>query len=184
VGRSPPRVHRYKVERQRRSGDEKLTLTESSRTALLPYCLSAVLLAGVTCLAAAQTSNQKCTGDPDSVVGGPATSQKASSKASESVRTKPSKPRTIGLTWNPSVPASTKPQDAVAGYFIFRNESGMSCDQPGSKCKPLNPTVPIVETSCIDYAVKSGHTYTYQTRAVSKGGARSAFSNAATAKLP
>ena len=161
-----------------------MTLTESTRTALLPYCLSAVLLAGITCHAAATKSDQRCTGDSDSAAGGPATNQKAGSKASESVRTKPSKPHTIRLTWNPSVPASTKPEDAVNGYFIFRNESAMSCDQPGSNCKPLNPRVPIGDTSCIDYAVKSGHTYTYQARAVSKGGARSGLSNAATAKLP
>jgi hypothetical protein len=87
----------------------------------------------------------------------------------------------IRLTWDPSVSAEAV---RVVGYYIYRRESGKSCDQSGNNCKKLNPNIPIKESSCIDYLVKPGHTYIYQARAVSARGAVSGFSNEAKATLP
>jgi hypothetical protein len=97
--------------------------------------------------------------------------------------TQTSKPHGIRLSWTASVPASTTARDAVAGYNIFRRESGKDCQQPGNSCQKIN-IVLISETSCTDYSAEPGHTYIYQAQAVSYGKMVSGLSREAKAALP
>lgn len=141
-------------------------------------CLPTAILAATACLGAAKP-DQSCTGEWNAV------SIVANGSADGLPSgTDHSKPHVIKLTWDPSVPASTSHEDAVAGYYIFRRESGKGCDQSGSHCQQLNPSAPIKHAGCIDYHVEPGHTYIYQARAVSVRGTLSGFSNQAKATLP
>ncbi len=82
------------------------------------------------------------------------------------------------------MPANGAQENAIAGYYIFRRESGERCDRPHSHCTELNPFVPIRETGCIDYQVTPGQTYFYQVKAVSERGVLSRFSEEVKVKLP
>jgi hypothetical protein len=97
--------------------------------------------------------------------------------------TQTSKPHGIKLSWTASVPASATARDAIAGYNIFRRESGKDCQQPGNSCQQLN-IVLISETSCTDYSAEPGHTYIYQAQGVSHGKMVSGLSREAKAALP
>jgi hypothetical protein len=141
--------------------------------------MPAVMLLAIAVRAADKGLDQSCTGEVKPAV--TATNTGVGVGGPASGHTDPAKPYSIKLVWGASVPAKN---DSVAGYYIFRRESGKSCDQTGSHCQQLNPNVPIEKTSCIDYQVKPGHTYFYEARAVSGRGVLSGFSNEAKASLP
>ena len=145
--------------------------------ASLICCVSTVMLLATAGHAADKSPDPSCTGENKSAV----IATGANPGARSSGVTGHNQPHSIRLTWDPSVPGKA---DKVVGYFIYRHESGKSCDQSGNNCQELNPIVTIKETSCIDYRVKPGHTYIYQARAVSARGALSGFSNEAKATLP
>lgn len=88
----------------------------------------------------------------------------------------------IKLTWRASVPASSRAGSQIVGYNLYRSESG-SCDRPSKKCTPLNYVL-IDSTSCVDYTVRSGHTYAYRVQAVTVNTIPGSFSNEAKAKAP
>ena len=87
------------------------------------------------------------------------------------------KPHSIKLKWNPSA----SPQTMVKGYFIFRRESGPSCEKRDNACVNLNTGNPIIGTSCTDFAVQAGHTYIYQAQTAGSNKTVSVFSKEATA---
>lgn len=128
-------------------------------------CLLFVLLAAALCKASDVPTTQSCHGDPV-----PAAAKGVSPN-----------PHPIKLTWQASVPTSPAKPNAVAGYMISRHEGGKRCDQSGNSCVTLNPSLLIHGTSCIDFQVQSGHTYTYQARAVSASKKVSDYSKEATA---
>jgi hypothetical protein len=138
-----------------------------------------ILLMSLACHAQAPQVTQSCNGDP-----APPTarkSQPAPAKESSPVAaTANPMTHTIRLSWTESVsPAST-----VQGYYIYRRETGPSCQTDPNECEPLNPMnpkKPVTGNGCTDYSVVSGHTYTYQARTVGKNSLTSTSSNDATA---
>jgi len=137
---------------------------------ILGGCLvSAILTAGVVCRADDMPGSHNCRDDSIS------SSTVGASRTTEASTAGVAKLPSVRLSWDASVPASTRPVDAVEGYNIYRHE-------PGKIYQQIN-LVLIHETSCTDYAVKSGHTYLYQAKAVSAQGAISKPSNQATARV-
>ncbi len=82
-----------------------------------------------------------------------------------------SKPHLVKLTWK-------APVDAVKGYIVERKELGKD---HGYRQISLTP---IRETSCTDYDVTAGQSYSYRAKAVGRGGQVSRPSNAAKATVP
>ena len=74
-----------------------------------------------------------------------------------------SKPHGVKLSWKASIPASKSPAAAIKGYNVYRRTAG-------KKYEKVNPEL-IRGTSCVDYLVKTGETYYYETTAVSASGA-------------
>jgi hypothetical protein len=87
-----------------------------------------------------------------------------------------SKPHSVRLSWNASVPASASPTDAIKGYNVYRRLAGKEYEKLSVE--------PVHGTSCIDTAVQAGQTYYYQTRAISVQGVVSKPSNETKATVP
>lgn len=147
---------------------------------MLRSCFAAsILLTSLVCLAQPPQDTQRCNGDP-----APSTALKAQpappEKASPVTAAANPTTHTIRLSWTKSVsPAST-----VQGYYIYRRETGPSCQAHPNECaslNPMNPQKPVTGNGCTDYSVVSGHTYTYQARTVGKNNLVSTSSNDATA---
>lgn len=140
-------------------------------------CLAAgILLASLVCSAQQPQESQSCSGDR-----APAGAEKAQpaamKKASFIAATANPTSHTIRLSWIESAsPAST-----VAGYYIYRRETGLPCQSQPTGCVPLNPNKPVKGKGCTDYSVVPGHTYIYQAQTVGKNSLSSTYSNDATA---
>ena len=130
----------------------------------------AILTAGTVCHAADQPAPQSCLDDSKAAAAVGASKTAGTQTAAEANATKP---HSVKLTWNASVPASAAPQNAIKGYNIYRHE-------PLKEYEQINRVL-IHETGCIDYAVSAGHKYFYQAEAVSVGGKVSKRSNQAVA---
>lgn len=106
------------------------------------------------------------------------TGQHGSAQASNAQSHHPP-PHGIRIKWHPSI----SPKHTVVGYRVSRRESDSTCNKATGTCdfEPLNPTNPIVGTTCIDYDVQPHHTYTYQAQTVGSSGKVSVTSNYATA---
>lgn len=144
---------------------------------ILRYCLAlSVLLASLVCTAQAQQDSQSCNGDSAPAVAArvqPTTMKKGSVAASAPSPTA----HTIKLSWIESAsPAST-----VAGYYIYRRETGPPCQSQPTPCVPLNPNKPLKGKGCTDYSVVPGHTYIYQAQTVGKNSLSSAYTGDASA---
>jgi len=87
-----------------------------------------------------------------------------------------SKLHSVRLSWNASIPASNSAGDAIQGYSVYRRK-------PGKKYEKINIGL-IRGPSCVDYLVKAGQTYYYETRAVSANGAVSKPSPEVRAVIP
>ncbi len=87
-----------------------------------------------------------------------------------------SKPHSVRLSWSASIPASNSPADAIKGYNVYRRD-------PGEEYEKINADL-IPGTSCVDYLVKAGQTYYYETKAVSAHGAVSKASSEVKAVIP
>jgi fibronectin type 3 domain-containing protein len=85
------------------------------------------------------------------------------------------KKRSVKLSWKPSIPASSAPADAVAGYVLYRRENGTGY-------QPLNSDL-IPGTDCVDHAVNPGHTYSYRAQGVARSGLASRLSREAKASV-
>src|ERR1700683_5756078 len=85
----------------------------------------------------------------------------------------------VTLSWKASIPVSKSPQDAVKGYYVYRSRTS----QKHTLRDRMNAQ-PIVETGCVDRAVKAYTTYFYSVRALSLGGAQSIFSHEVKAVVP
>ena len=114
--------------------------------------------------------SQNCRGDSQANPTSTVTAAPSGSAASSS------KPHSVRLSWNASVPASNSPADAIRGYNVYRRS-------PGKEYEKINTDL-IRGTSCVDYLVKTGQTYYYETRAVSANGAVSKPSPEVRAVIP
>ena len=85
------------------------------------------------------------------------------------------KKHSVKLSWKPSIPATSSPADAVAGYVMYRRENGTGY-------QPLNSDL-ITGTNCVDHAVKPGHTYSYRAQGVPHSGLASRLSREAKAAV-
>jgi len=93
-------------------------------------------------------------------------------------KTAPAGDHTVTLSWNPSIPASTLPRDAVIGYIVYR-----STKPNDVRALPIN-TAQLTDTTCVDTQVAPGQNYYYVTRAVSAAGALSGPSNEVRVQIP
>ena len=114
--------------------------------------------------------SQNCRGDSQANPSSNVTAAPSGSAASSS------KPHSLRLSWNASIPASNSPADAIRGYNVYRRS-------PGKEYEKINTDL-IRGTSCVDYLVKTGQTYYYETRAVSANGAVSKPSSEVRAVIP
>src|SRR5208337_1876270 len=114
--------------------------------------------------------SQNCRGDSQASPASNVTAAPSGSAASSS------KPHSVRLLWNASIPASNSPADAIQGYNVYRRS-------PGKKYEKINTDL-IRGMSCVDYLVKTGQTYYYETRAVSANGAVSQPSPEVRAVIP
>ena len=73
-----------------------------------------------------------------------------------------SKPHSVRLSWMANIPVSSSPDNAILGYNVFRRD-------PGTEYEKINKDL-MQHTGCVDYLVTSGHTYYYETKAVSANG--------------
>lgn len=88
----------------------------------------------------------------------------------------------IKLTWEASKATSSKQENQVVGYNIYRSDSA-HCEGSSKRCAPINRVL-IKGTACVDYSVRSGRTYAYRAQAVSASAVKSGFSNEAKAAAP
>jgi hypothetical protein len=94
------------------------------------------------------------------------------------IRAAPPGVQSVTLSWNPSVPASAHPRDAVIGYIVYRSTTPRNTSAP-----PIN-TQRLTGTGCVDTQVQPGETYYYVARAVSASGALSSPSNEVAVRIP
>jgi hypothetical protein len=166
-----------------RKFDKEMASSSASRLNARPclgLLLASAFLAGIVCHATSKQTSPSCNGGK--APAGQESRQAANANTKDSDAGVPDHPisHTIKLTWD----RSASPQTAVAGYNIFRRESGPNCDKPGNTCVQLNPaTAPIQGTTCIDYDVRPGRTYIYQAQSVGTNRKLSSMSNEAKATL-
>jgi hypothetical protein len=156
--------------------ESSLSLGSQSFKALRDFVAVVILFTGIICVAGDEQAARSCRDNSMPV----ATRQKIAVEAKGEPELKA---HGMKLSWHASVPASASPVDAVAGYNIFRRESGKDCQQPGNTCEKINDVL-IPGTSCTDYSVQGGHTYIYQAQAVSSRKAASKLSREARAVMP
>jgi hypothetical protein len=155
-------------------------LAASRKMATLVICLGTVL--AITSICAADDKGQIQSCSENSIT---ASAPQAGESSLTAKDFEPGKARSIRLTWNASMPASSAPRDVVQGYNIFRHEPGDACEHNPSTCHRINNKGYLVPgASCVDHEVQSGHTYIYQAQGVSVSGAAGKLSNVAKAKLP
>ena len=132
----------------------------------------AILIVGISSRAKGcnDQDNPNCRGNSQASTASDVTTVPSESAASSS------KPHSVKLSWNASVPASNSASDAIQGYNVYRRKRG-------EKYVKINKDL-IRGTSCVDYLVKAGQTYYYETRAVSANGAVSRPSPEVTAAIP
>src|SRR5271157_322194 len=132
----------------------------------------AILIVGISSQANGcdDQASPNCRGDSQANPASSVTTAPSGSAASSS------KPHSVRLSWNASVPASNSAGDAIQGYNVYRRK-------PGKKYERINTSL-IRGTSCVDYLVKTGQIYYYETRAVSANGAVSKPSPEVRAVIP
>jgi len=132
----------------------------------------AILIVGIGSQANgyADQDSQNCRGDSQANPASNVAAAPSGSAASSS------KPHGVRLSWNASIPASNSPADAVQGYNVYRRSQG-------KKYEKINADL-IRGTSCVDYFVKTGQTYYYETKAVNANGAVSQPSPEVRAVIP
>ena len=123
---------------------------------------AAILLSAMACYATDQTSHS-CRDDSIAATNHTVKpAERSKSGAAERGR------HSVLLSWRP-------PDGPVKGYIIERQE-------PGAGYKAIS-RFPIRETSCTDFDVVAGHTYSYRARSVGIAGAVSSPSNEASATV-
>ena len=139
---------------------------------LQPGPIVAILIVGLISQAESYNdqSSQSCRGDSiaNPIINGismPSVSVPSSSR-----------PHSVKLSWNASIPASNSLGDAIQGYNMYRRN-------PDKKYEKINTDL-IRGTSCVDYFVNTGQTYYYEIQAVSANGAVSKSSPEVTAVIP
>ena len=132
----------------------------------------AILIVGISSLAKGcnDQDNPDCRGGSRASTASNVTTVPSESAASSS------KPHSVKLSWNASVPASNSAGDAIQGYNVYRREQRKEYEK-------INIDL-IRGTSCVDYLVKTGTTYYYQAKVVSANGAVSRPSPEVTAAIP
>jgi hypothetical protein len=132
----------------------------------------AILIGGISSQASGYNDqdSHNCRGDPQANPASTVTTAPSRSAASSS------KPHSVRLSWNASIPASNSAGNTIQGYNVYRRN-------PGREYEKINPDL-IRGTSCVDYLVKTGQTYYYETKAVSANGAVSKPSAEVRAVIP
>jgi hypothetical protein len=139
--------------------------------------LTSAFLTGIACHATSKETSPSCSGREAEV--GQEARQAVNAKGFGSVAPDHPTSHGIKLTWDPSA----APKSAVAGYNIFRRESGPKCNGD-CKFRQLNSThSPITGNTCTDYDVQPGHMYIYEAQTVGTNTKVSTMSNRATATL-
>jgi hypothetical protein len=90
-----------------------------------------------------------------------------------------SKPHSVMLSWDPSVPVSNSPADVIKGYYVYRSQTS----QKYADGNRIN-TLPLIETRCLDTTVQSRATYYYVVKAVAASGKQSLVSKEIKATIP
>lgn len=139
-------------------------------------CLVAAILMAAISHGSDNHESQDCRGGSEALVPAQATKPSRTPEDSDLSTASPSKPHSVRLSWNASIPASNSPADAIKGYDIYRRE-------PGKQYEKINREL-VLGTSCIDHSVKAGRTYDYQTVAVSAQSKVSKPSNVTKATIP
>lgn len=132
-----------------------------------------VLIAGISSQVSGYNDqdSQNCSGDLQTNPASKAAAAPAGSAFSSF------KPHRVTLSWNASIPASKSPADAIQGYNVYRRDPGKK------KYEKINTSL-IRGTSCVDYLVKAGKTYYYETKAVSATGLVSKSSSEVKVVIP
>jgi fibronectin type 3 domain-containing protein len=140
---------------------------------LLPAGLGiAILIVGISSQAKGynEQDSQDCRGGLQANPASNVTTAPSESVASSS------KGHSVRLSWSPSIPANGSPGNTIVGYNVYRRE-------PGKSYEKVNTDL-IRNNSCVDYLVKAGQTYYYETKAVSASGAVSNASSEVKAVIP
>jgi hypothetical protein len=85
----------------------------------------------------------------------------------------------VTLSWNPGIPRSNAPPDAIKGYYIYRSQSS----QTYAESNRMN-SVLLQGTRCVDTSVEAGNTYYYAVKTITVGGGQSGFSKEIKAVVP
>jgi hypothetical protein len=88
-------------------------------------------------------------------------------------------PHSVTLSWNAAVPVTNSPRDAIKGYYVYRSVTSQSYSESNRISQS-----PVRGTRCIDIAVEPRTTYFYVVKALSEGGAQSAYSTEIRAAVP
>jgi hypothetical protein len=88
-------------------------------------------------------------------------------------------PHSVSLSWNPTVPASSSPRDAVQGYYVYRSLTSHTYSEGDRISRTPLPT-----THCVDTTVEPQRTYFYVVKALTTGGTQSGSSAEIKAVVP
>ena len=139
--------------------------------------LATLLIVGVN----ACSSKTQAVPPPDSPVPHPAPVPLCSgvSLAEPTPSQSPSKRHSVTLSWDPSIPVSHSPADAIKGYYVYRSQMSGKYGESNR----INP-LPLIGTRCLDTAVEPRATYYYVVRTVTESGAQSVVSKEIKAVIP
>jgi hypothetical protein len=90
-----------------------------------------------------------------------------------------SKQHSVTLSWNPSVPVSDSPGDAIKGYYVYRSQTSQKYAD-GNRITVL----PLIGTGCLDTTVQPRATYYYVVKAITESGKQSLVSREIKAVIP
>jgi len=90
-----------------------------------------------------------------------------------------SSPHAVTLSWNPGIPRSNAPADAIKGYYVYRSLSS----QTYAERNRMNDVL-LQGTRCVDTSVEAGNTYYYAVKTITVGGGQSGLSKEIKAVVP
>jgi hypothetical protein len=90
-----------------------------------------------------------------------------------------SKPHSVALSWNASLPISNSPADAIKGYYVYRSLTSQQYADTDRMS-----LLPLIGTQCVDTTVAPRTTYYYVVKAVTESGKQSLVSSEIKAVVP
>ena len=88
-------------------------------------------------------------------------------------------PHSVSLSWNPAVPASSSPREAIQGYYVYRSLASHTFSE-GDRISQT----PLPTTHCVDTTVEPRKTYFYIVKALTADGIESGSSAEIKAVVP